>query len=406
MHSRHVLLTAVLLSASALVTLAPVCGSPSGVATQPPVTTAARSETREPFGAKVPVATVETSLVSFDEFPVLWLGESFDSNGDGVGDMPLTAAMSEVSPNVDNPYTGTILKPEIRYFYMVYGDCTPAPGVESCHDPVAMAFYPPDSAVLSYADSLRSGQAVPIRGVNASFSHGVLWIETADFLVNISVAEQPGSTAAEQLRMATRVANELRGANAKASAISDASDFRPLERTPTSSSSPLPPTPTATAIIAAPTPGGAPLAPGSATIAVTAPGGAHSLNTPFVVTDSLASFAPGNGATWAGWELELAYDPGVLAVDSVTRGSLCPASAWANPAKAPHVVTGCAFQASTAIGVMETITFRCIANGTSALTLLGRDDPARSATGTALFDGNGADFATTLNSASVTCGSG
>lgn len=153
-----------------------------------------------------------------------------------------------------------------------------------------------------------------------------------------------------------------------------------------------------------PTPGGALLGTGNATIAVNVPGGSQPLYMLFVVTDDLVAFAPGDSATWAGWDLELLYDTDVLAVDSVVRGNLCSASSWKNTQTAPHVVTGCAFQSSTATGTLEQITFHCIASGTSAITLLARDDPARNASGTALFDPGGVDFTTTVTSASVTCG--
>ena len=173
--------------------------------------------------------------------------------------------------------------------------------------------------------------------------------------------------------------------------------------TPTATNTPSPAEATATAAAsqtaaARPTVTGL----GDATISVIAPSGAQALNTPFQVTDRLTSFLPGTSATWAGWELELAYDTGVLAVDSVQNGGICPV--WGSTSSAPHVQTGCAFQENAGTGTMDVITFHCIANGVSQLTLLSRTDPGRIGVGTSLFDFNAVDFDMTLVSTSVVCG--
>ena len=143
---------------------------------------------------------------------------------------------------------------------------------------------------------------------------------------------------------------------------------------------------------------------GSATIAVSAPGPSQPLGSPFQVQASLTAFTPGISATWGGYDFELAYDAAVVKVDGDDRG-LCTASGWAPVSTTPHVVTGCAFQTSTSTGVLETITFECLTNGSSSLTLIPRDDPASNAVGTALFDENGNDFVTALQNATVICGS-
>jgi hypothetical protein len=142
---------------------------------------------------------------------------------------------------------------------------------------------------------------------------------------------------------------------------------------------------------------------GSATMAMSVPASSQPLNTPFQVQGSLTVFTPGMSPTWGGYDFELAYDNAVLKVDSDDRG-LCSAAGWALVATSPHVVTGCAFQSSTATGVLETITFECITDGSSSLTLVPRNDPSATQVGTGLYDENGNDFAMTLQNISVTCG--
>jgi hypothetical protein len=140
--------------------------------------------------------------------------------------------------------------------------------------------------------------------------------------------------------------------------------------TPTPTRTPLPAEATQTAAASqtaaarTPVPG-----TGQATISVLAPSGAQPLETPFEVRDSLTSFLPGASSTWAGWDLDLAYDSNLLVVDDVKSGALC-SNVWGSPSSAPAVITGCAFQSSTATGTMDVITFRCVAVGTSQLKLI------------------------------------
>jgi hypothetical protein len=142
---------------------------------------------------------------------------------------------------------------------------------------------------------------------------------------------------------------------------------------------------------------------GSATFGMYAPAGAQPIGPSFQVQGRLDVFTPGLAQNWSGYDFELAYDNSLLHVDSVAPG-LCTTSGWANPSTAPHVVTGCAFQSSTATGVLENITFHCLADGTSALTLVPRGDPSATQLGTALFEVDANDFNMTLNNTAVTCG--
>lgn len=140
-----------------------------------------------------------------------------------------------------------------------------------------------------------------------------------------------------------------------------------------------------------------------AEIAVEGPAGAQQIGLPFQVTTSITRFQTGGGVTtWAGWSMQLAYDGSVLQVNSVVRGSLCPASSYGNPQVSPTIITGCVFQSSTATGTMDVITFECIDAGSSPLHLVTlAEDPVQ---GTTLFDENAVNIATDLvDGAPVTC---
>ena len=117
----------------------------------------------------------------------------------------------------------------------------------------------------------------------------------------------------------------------------------------------------------------------------------------------LTAFAPGTSTTWAGYNIELAYDTTVLQANSGVPG-LCPSATWGTPELAPFVISACVFQESTATGTLETITFTCLKNGVSPLRLVSPDALDKPIQGTQLFDVNAVPFATTLVSGSVTCG--
>ena len=151
--------------------------------------------------------------------------------------------------------------------------------------------------------------------------------------------------------------------------------------------------------------------PGTATFSVTAPGTAQALNTPFNVVINLAQFTPSVASPdWGGYDNELYYDDTVLEVvgglNGITRG-LCNSSAlWAAVAYDPTAYTTCFAQASTSTGTLDTISFQCIADGTSVLEEVPRNGSDASYNGSALYDENGADFAMTLIDGQVACGTG
>ena len=155
----------------------------------------------------------------------------------------------------------------------------------------------------------------------------------------------------------------------------------------------------------------APGDPGTATFTVAAPGTAQALSTPFNVQINLSQFTPSTASPdWGGYDNELYYDDTVLEVvggtNGITRG-LCNSSAlWAAVAYDPTVYTTCFAQASTSTGTVDTVSFQCIANGTSVLEEVPRGGAHASYNGSALYDENGADFAMTFQNGQVICGTG
>ena len=64
---------------------------------------------------------------------------------------------------------------------------------------------------------------------------------------------------------------------------------------------------------------------GGASIAVAAPVAPQPIGTPFQTMINLIQFTPGTSSTWAGYDLELAYDTSVLQATGDVRG-LCSAA--------------------------------------------------------------------------------
>ncbi len=167
------------------------------------------------------------NVTSFDGFPILWLGSSYDSDGDGVGDMPLSVARPEQSDALVGP-DGSVIRPATSSFGLGYGACDIATGRDSCTIPISISLYPVN-ATPDLAEEVQSGATRNVRGVDAVvFGEGELWIETGDVTMSISVQ---GGTPDERLTKATRVANSLEGANAKARAkgITKTSNFVPQD---------------------------------------------------------------------------------------------------------------------------------------------------------------------------------
>lgn len=136
----------------------------------------------------------------------------------------------------------------------------------------------------------------------------------------------------------------------------------------------------------------------SATLEVVAPAAPQLPGIPFQFTTTLSELRFGDTVReWSTYDLELEYDASVLAIDAVAPGLCQPGSAWAMAALSPSVSTGCVGQLSTAPGVLETYTARCLAPGASPLHIGSR---------TTLASELVLPFTLTLVDTAVTCAAG
>lgn len=223
---RHAALTLIAILAAS----AAACGDPprdAATPSAPPAIrpTSASAANPTPYPASNSFASLETytkSIADFHDFPVVWLGASYDSDGDGVGDMPLRSAYPTRSKAFTDRRTGAAILPPETFFGLSYGDCVIQPEAQSCAPPVDIAVYPP----IEPCSRFSGGEGVTsVRGVEATiFNRGSLRIKTADFIVTISVT---ANSSAERLARTTRIAEHLVGANAEAGWLAAATDFRP-----------------------------------------------------------------------------------------------------------------------------------------------------------------------------------
>jgi hypothetical protein len=153
--------------------------------------------------------------------PVLWLGDEFDSNGDGKADMKLTLARRVYNEEV-RLADGTLVIPEVRYYKLAYGDCEIPPGASGCPIPVSIQLSDPcDAQPLARG---AAPEVVAVRGMSVDKGRGLLHVETADFALTINaLAETPDKSN----ELALRVLNELHGANPEASDYARETPFKP-----------------------------------------------------------------------------------------------------------------------------------------------------------------------------------
>jgi hypothetical protein len=103
-----------------------------------------------------------------------------------------------------------------------YGECTPPPGSEqACQVPLTLTFWEPCSWFATF--NAPEPDKLLVRGVEAGIGpDGGLRIDTADLTVFI---EPRGASNAARLSNATRIANDLYGANEKAEHLTANSNF-------------------------------------------------------------------------------------------------------------------------------------------------------------------------------------
>lgn len=153
----------------------------------------------------------------FAGFPLVWVGEEYDSNADGSGDMPVSEAKEFIT-------AAGRFAPETHGFDIIYGDCTIPPGQEEggCPLPVQITVYPA-CQTPELAEEAK-GKKVKVRGVDAVVTiGGAIWIETEDFTVQIWHAVKGVS---DHEKEALKIAEKLEGANDKAKHIKKDSPFK------------------------------------------------------------------------------------------------------------------------------------------------------------------------------------
>lgn len=157
----------------------------------------ALSDRTEPASADIPVVKCEELIGTFDAYPLLYLGESFE-------DLPLnycrrrqTSAIADRVPPTDS-------------FVFAYGTCTIKPGRSSCNLPLQVIVYPrcdppPPTDPKTPTEAIRGVQAKVLRTA-------ALFVETPQYTVKVSAGIEDVAGDA----LVRRAFLELRGANALA----------------------------------------------------------------------------------------------------------------------------------------------------------------------------------------------
>lgn len=157
---------------------------------------------------------------SFDEFPVFWLGDEYDVDGDGNRER-LVSARFRVNPERRDSTTGEALRPAWRSYTISYGPCDPGPGEDTCALPLTMTFQEPCSWYALHPIPVTPQRTV--RGVEAIVrANGAVRIKTEGALIIINAS---GKDEAAMAANALRIAEDLEGANSKSEFLAPGSDF-------------------------------------------------------------------------------------------------------------------------------------------------------------------------------------
>ncbi len=135
------------------------------------------------------------------QLPVLWLGESYDADGDGTGELELSAFDIRGS-NARDPRGVEHNVPQYE-MYLGYGRCKFPPVEGGCALPLSVVFDPP-------CDFIGDPPRIPdVRGVEARDAGDSIYLLTRDYQIRI----WPPRAGAGYVESALRVAEALRGAN-------------------------------------------------------------------------------------------------------------------------------------------------------------------------------------------------
>ena len=214
-------------------------------------------------------------------------------------------------------------------------------------------------------------------------------METADFVVQISVSEDFAKTPAQRLQIATRIANQLVGANAKAAGITKGTNFRPKAGSAGAATAVPGSRPTSVAAAATPTPApGQPASPATLVVAVGAPslvGG--NVQVPVRTTGSAS-------APYAGFSVHLRWDKAVFTYlsanssGSVLASPFCPSPTVDSDGGGVTYACTSTSGSVTTTGLLATIVLAPAAAGCSPLHLFtfGAPDGGDATSGTYAVD--------------------
>lgn len=152
----------------------------------------------EPASADIAVVKCEELVRTFDAYPLLYLGDSFEG-------LPLVGCDRRQSAGTDYG------RPPTDSFAFVYGTCTIKPGQSACAVPLSVILYPrcdppPPTDPGIPTEAIRGSEAKVLRT-------GALFVETPRYTVKISAGNAAGAA------LARRAFLELRGANPLAAGL-------------------------------------------------------------------------------------------------------------------------------------------------------------------------------------------
>lgn len=143
---------------------------------------------------------------SFDEYPILWLGEEYRG-------LALTQCTHDVTPAFEPD--GVLVTPATDSFTFIYGDCTPPAGVPSCPAPLQVTVDSPctstpiaESAKAS-AQSIRGALADVLLDGTVTFTLGAVRVSVLSSLPAGPDGTSPQLDATERLAGANPAAGGL-----------------------------------------------------------------------------------------------------------------------------------------------------------------------------------------------------
>jgi hypothetical protein len=168
-------------------------GAPEPIATMTPEEKAERFKAGKPWDAAGQGGLSERALEEFAQYPIFWLGASFEGYN-----LQSARQVKYSAP------TGARGQDRLTF---IYGDCVPAEGATRCAVPAQLHVQPVCSVLPEWvADGAKAGglQTLPGGAQLQRFSDGHVVIWTGEVMLDITVAADPS--------LVNRAIAELRGA--------------------------------------------------------------------------------------------------------------------------------------------------------------------------------------------------